>query len=296
MQIVQERLLARNSKRDLDAVQKQKLGIYVYALINPKDNEVIYIGKGGGDTDGTGNERIFAHFDEAESKLDDKSDKLERIRSVWKEGQDIRWVIVRHGLSSAEEAHKIEQSLIDLLNISKNGKTANKVSGHGSKEFGLLDEQGVTKLAAPNVAPSKECVVLVFTIQKSIKGKGGVNAKADDVYEATRKSWSVNLKELERLGCVYAVGIDDGYSLGAYKIKEWEVKKYEGKHGFIKDVEDDVCEELLHRNWTDLLEPLKKWRQRGSIPWIQFNGDGKYQHLKGSDAVKGVWYALEQNP
>lgn len=284
----------RNKKRDFDALQKNKLGIYVYALIDPKDKYVIYVGKGGGDIDGPGNKRIFDHFEDAEKKLGESSNKLESIRSVWSSGRDVDWVIVRHGLPSAEEAHKIEQSLIDLLNISKNGETTNAVLGHGAKEFGLLDEMGVSKLAARCVLPSKPISVLVFTIRKSIRGKGGLNATKQEVYEATRKSWSIDVNKLKQFGCVYAVGVDDGYSLGAYKIKEWET--YEnGKRGFLKDGDDKVCDELLHRDWKDVLEPIKNWRRRSAgVALLEFDGDGRYRNLRGTK--DNNWYALKQNP
>ena len=68
----------------------EKLGYYVYLLIDPTNNKVFYIGKG------TGN-RIFAHINSSiSSPLE--SDKLDKIRSIQSKGLQVKHTIIRHGL------------------------------------------------------------------------------------------------------------------------------------------------------------------------------------------------------
>lgn len=57
---------------------KQKLGYYVYALADPRDNKIFYIGKGI-------NNRIFQH----EEKLDN-SNKSNRIKEILSSGNKIK--------------------------------------------------------------------------------------------------------------------------------------------------------------------------------------------------------------
>ena len=67
------------------------LGYYVYALVDPRDNRVFYVGKGRGD-------RVFQH---ARGTLTEKSQSLEldTIRSILDEGKLVHCYILRHNLT-----------------------------------------------------------------------------------------------------------------------------------------------------------------------------------------------------
>jgi uncharacterized protein len=69
----------------------EKLGYYVYLLIDPETDNVFYVGKG------TGN-RIFAHLATALSRPT-ANDKLDKIRSIQAKGLSVKHVIHRHGLT-----------------------------------------------------------------------------------------------------------------------------------------------------------------------------------------------------
>ena len=82
---------------------KQKLGYYVYALADPRDNKIFYIGKGI-------NNRIFQH----EEKLDN-SNKSNRIKEILSSGNKIKKLIISYGLSE-KEAFVAESTLINIMN------------------------------------------------------------------------------------------------------------------------------------------------------------------------------------
>ena len=72
-----------NTQRTFDILQKEKLGKYVYALRDPRDRKIFYVGQGSDD-------RLFQHFNDAEmfvntaKPFNDMSSKLIRILDIWK--------------------------------------------------------------------------------------------------------------------------------------------------------------------------------------------------------------------
>lgn len=74
---------------------EERIGFYVYLLIDPRDREVFYVGKGAGN-------RCFAHLTEArKTQADSAGDysKLARIREIEATGEYVWIDVLRHGLS-----------------------------------------------------------------------------------------------------------------------------------------------------------------------------------------------------
>src|SRR5256714_14850167 len=86
----------------------QSLRTYVYRLIDPRNGETFYVGKGKGD-------RVFAHVKGASALEDEDSSDLKsrRIRDIRDAGLEVAHVIHRHGIVNQEVAFQIEASLID---------------------------------------------------------------------------------------------------------------------------------------------------------------------------------------
>ena len=82
----------------------KKLKTYVYRLIDPRNGETFYIGKGK-------NDRVFAHS-RAEIKTEDPGDKLKRIREIHVGGFEVAPVIHRHGMDD-KTAKEVEAALIE---------------------------------------------------------------------------------------------------------------------------------------------------------------------------------------
>jgi hypothetical protein len=65
----------------------EKLQTYVYRLIDPRNGETFYVGKGQGN-------RVFAHIRE-QVEQDDPNNKLKRIRDIHLAGFEVAHVIHR---------------------------------------------------------------------------------------------------------------------------------------------------------------------------------------------------------
>src|SRR5882762_6158867 len=85
---------------------ERELQTYVYRLIDPRNGETFYVGKGQGD-------RVFSHI-RGEQKLEgeDLDPKLERIRAIRLADFEVAHVIHRHGMDDTT-AVEVEAALID---------------------------------------------------------------------------------------------------------------------------------------------------------------------------------------
>ena len=179
----------------------EKLGYYVYLLIDPTTGKVFYVGKG------TGN-RIFAHITSAiASPLE--SDKLAQIRSIQSEGLQIKYSILRHGLTE-KEAFEVEAALIDYIGLRK---LTNIVAGHGSDSRGLMSITDiVTKYLAPEIEIAEPAILV--TVNRLFRR----NMTDDEIYEITRGNWVVGER---RNKAKYAFCVYNGTVRQVYEIQRW---------------------------------------------------------------------------
>ena len=91
-------------KRKLTAYAEERLGYYVYALRNPIDKKVFYVGKGVGS-------RVLAHANGVIDADDiPETMKIQTIRSIHDAGESVESFIIQHGLASDKHAFQTERS------------------------------------------------------------------------------------------------------------------------------------------------------------------------------------------
>jgi hypothetical protein len=195
----------------------EKLKTYVYRLIDPRNGETFYIGKGKGN-------RVFAHS-RASIETDDPGDKLTRIREIRASGFEVAHVIHRHGMDD-KTAMEVEAALIDAYP----GLT-NAVIGAGSNEFGAMHAQEIVNRYQADAAIFKHRAILI-NVNRS--------AAETSLYEATRYAWVISPKKAQRAEIVLAVC--HGVIVAAFIAEKWSPATLEnfpgrepvpGRYGFI---------------------------------------------------------------
>lgn len=176
----------------------EKLKSYVYRLIDPRNGETFYVGRGVGN-------RLFSLIrDELGKDSDEVGDKLRRIREIRLAGFSVAHVVHRHGMEPSV-AKEVEAALIDAYP----GLT-NVMGGEASGDRGAMhaDEIVSEYLAAPAVFEHR---ALLISVNRS--------ASERPLYEATRFAWKLSQKRANETQVVLAS--EKGIIRSAYIPDKW---------------------------------------------------------------------------
>lgn len=188
---------------------QQLNGFYVYALIDPRSNQIFYIGKG------TGN-RVFSH--EAESGKSPKSEKakLQRIQEIEGAGYDVKRLIVNWGLTEAE-AFASEATLINLVNYMSPEVLTNAVAGHHVHESLTVEDfellYGAEPLAPEDIRHNILCIKINQRYHRDMTAK--------ELYDAVRGIWRASMNSIKRKHIEYVFGVYNQLVVAVYKPDEW---------------------------------------------------------------------------
>ncbi|MYC33804.1 MAG: hypothetical protein F4X64_11590 [Chloroflexi bacterium] len=153
----------------------QQLKWYVYRLIDPRNGETFYVGKGQGN-------RVFEHVKGAiSSDADEVSDpKIARIKEIQATGLQVSHTIHRHGLATSAVAYQVEAALIDAY-----PGLANKQAGKGSRDYGCRHvEEIIAELEAEEFVVREPLMFIIINNRYY----------THSVYDATRFAWPVSPK------------------------------------------------------------------------------------------------------
>ncbi len=185
------------------------LRYYVYALRDPRDGKVFYVGKGIGD-------RINAHAREASEDPESHVAKLRRINDIEAAGRDVDLVFLRSGIEDESDAFMVEQSVIDAFAADGHALT-NLVRGHHSGTHGLAMLPAVVARYSAHPCPPIPYPVIMLKIQNGWRAE--MNER--DVYEQTHGHWKISEWTRGRMVGGFALGIAYGIVRGAYTIDSW---------------------------------------------------------------------------
>ena len=181
----------------------KKLSYYVYRLIDPRNGETFYVGKGKAD-------RVFQHARGAlklRGGLEDKLDaKMQRINEIATAGLAVGHVIHRHGIEDDKTAFEIEAAVMDAYP----GLT-NKARSHGN-DFGVAHAQEIITLygAVPFVARHP---LLLISIRNSYEQED------KSIYEAVRYAWRIDPTRARK--AKYVLAHVNGLVVGVFEPQRW---------------------------------------------------------------------------
>ena len=188
---------------------EQLNGFYVYALIDPRNNQVFYIGKGISN-------RVFSH--EIESGKSPKSEKakLKRIQEIEAAGFDVKRVVVNWSMTESE-AFAAEAALINMLSFLSADMLTNAVAGHHVHEAMTVEDfdllYGAEHLKQEDIQHS----IMVIKINKLYRK--GMNPK--ELYDIVRGNWRASMVSIQKRNVEYVFGVYNQLIVAVYKPDEW---------------------------------------------------------------------------
>ncbi len=195
----------------------EKLKFYVYRLIDPRNGETFYIGKGKGD-------RLFQHLnatraadvivdvnevpEEDETPDDETSLKVKRLNDIRRAKLEVIHIIHRHGIADAKTAYEVEAALIDayagLSNIS---------TGHHSNDRGPMHAQEILdKYALPELVPREDKLILINI-------NSADHNSDQELLDRVRYAWRISRHRAQE--AQYALAIIHGIVRGVFVPEKW---------------------------------------------------------------------------
>ena len=194
----------------------EQIGWYVYALVDPRDHAIFYIGKGK-------DNRAFQHLKIKSTNQDERlTQKISQIEDIAKSGLEPSILILKHGISSEKAAFEVESALIDFAVLLETDKKlvqlTNIVSGHNSANFGPKNAEVVASYYDAPMCQAIDFPCILFRIPK----RWTPTMTADELFESTHGWWRLGIR---RETAKYAVAVSNGVIREIYRIDSWRLRK-----------------------------------------------------------------------
>lgn len=243
----------------------EELSFYVYRLIDPRNGETFYVGKGYGN-------RVFAHVNDEEGDfissylkeeiegdevIDNISQKFKRIREIRSAGEKVIHIIHRHGLTS-KDAFLVEATLIDAFP----GLT-NKQGGVSSSDYGPMSVQQIQTLYRKEEAVFDDKIILIAI------NRWKSNFSESQLYDLSRFAW--RLSKVKSSRAQFVVAHSSGIVREVYEPKEWLPATY-NNFGLISHMGDigkgleDYPDDRLAFNGSLASEDIRKKYNGKRVP------------------------------
>ena len=180
---------------------------YVYGLIDPRTDQIFYIGKGTG-------HRVFEHEKEHMNSLNSDKLKLQTISEIHSLGLDVKKIIINSNLTE-NEAFAAEAALINAFRYVNGAGLTNSVSGHHAAEALSVEDfekiYGAEELREQDIKHK----ILVIKINRLYRR----NIPSDELYHSVRGSWRASMKSVQSVE--YVFGVYHSLIVAVYKPTQW---------------------------------------------------------------------------
>jgi hypothetical protein len=177
-----------------------KIGYYVYLLLDPDSRVPFYIGKGKAN-------RVFHHLKDQSS-----SEKCRRIRELHELGKEPILEILKYGLTESE-ALLVEATAIDLIGLNN---LSNVVRGHGSRHGMRASVEDIElELSSRGQRVEFDDPGLLIKISRLYN----YSMSAIELYDSTRSCWVLSEERARK--AKYAFAVYDSIIREVYEITGW---------------------------------------------------------------------------
>jgi hypothetical protein len=189
------------AKKVLTPYTQEQLGHYVYALRDPRDNQIFYVGKGIGN-------RVLDHANGVIAKEDPQSSKEMQISEIHAAGLEVDAWIIQSGLKSDEHAFATESAVYGTLKLISSTLNSEKLSLRnivvppGFSNSGLIQ---LNEAIAIFGEPADSTLIphnSVF-IKPTTTWRRGMSA--EELWESTHGWWLLGEERIRNIKYVFAI-------------------------------------------------------------------------------------------
>lgn len=176
-----------------------ELGHYVYRLIDPRNGETFYVGRGQGN-------RVFDHV-AGRLPIEDSSEilstKMKRITDIMADHLEVIHIIHRHQIPS-DAVSEVEAALIDAFSGLTNLNRGDRSNDHGP----MHPQQILDKYELPTIDNEHHDKLILININ-ALEGR-----TKDDIYQQVRFAWRLSIDRARKAD--YVLAVVRGVVIGAF--------------------------------------------------------------------------------
>lgn len=207
-------------RRVLTPYAEEQLGHYVYALRNPLNGQVFYVGKGVGS-------RVLSHANGVIDNDDPpETMKLQTIAAIHSAGLEVESFVVQHGLNDSDHAFATESALYGLLQLLNERKDhnlftlTNLIQPPTFETHGLMSVDDVLAIYGEPVDGTLIPHNSILVKPKETWRRG---MSREELWEVTRGWWRLNEQRLKSIRYVFSI---PNFVIRAV----WEVRPEDWRH------------------------------------------------------------------
>ncbi|MGW6374546.1 GIY-YIG nuclease family protein [Rhodococcus sp. NPDC055112] len=275
----------RPAPKPLSAKVAEQLEVYSYALLDPRNRSVFYVGSGRGN-------RVFGHvwaaLEETESRrLLEGADTdpaevtaatIGRIRDIYDSGHEVEHYIVAHQVTAADDdrtAEGIGRALVGVLGLMEPetdppGLT-NLAGGALELRAALVDDLVLQYEAEPVPNVPTPCFLV------EVKGAAKRGATPEEIYAMARQSWTAGTAVRESDG-IPVIVFADNIVRAVYRAESWAMVSRNTDNAlwrFTGAVDPELEAQFVKKRVTPDVVGLKKWPANGSVSHLTHARPGR---------------------